>query len=231
MEFLSNLYNSLQGEDLKDYKVVIELDIGTHAGNGNNFLFVKDADADGKIIDMAQRHIEAQRSDGGVPFRTIDQLKNLADGSHAEKSAVIGADAIMNNYATYSAGSYAKLPFDKENPDTATGEDLSQIKTALENIRADLYSGIAPIQKYNTDGDFDGLEVSGNFNNIMNRIKRVDEALFNVGAALGAGAVLESIKEALPESDLTFSQKDNINYELSESSNTGSSPTLSSVKP
>ncbi len=210
---LTGLFDSVVSEKLSGYNTVVELDVGTHAGNGNVFLFVEDSDGS-EIIDLPESEIFRQNSNDSINYKTIDELKSMSSGYAANVAAVQGANTIMRNYSVYNDGAYGKLPFDLENPDTAISDDLPEIKIALENIRADLHSTAAPVATYTEDGDFDGLDLNENRYDVMEEIKVIEESLGNVDMALSASDTLNAINDALPESDLTHDQKQNVDVEI-----------------
>lgn len=223
---IKDLVNGLfGGADLKDYDVVVELDVGTHALSENPFLFVS-KDGVGEYIDMPKADIDAQKADGGITFKDVSDLKNDASGANATAAAVSGANVIMNNFGVYNAGEYGDLPFDLENPDTATAEDLQAIKYALENIRGDLINNTAPDVVYTDSGQLDSLTPQSNLEEIKASITATEAALVNVDAALGAEGILNSMEAGLQDSDLTTDQQGIVVEELSNDTAQGVVPAV-----
>ena len=228
-EYLENLVNAIFGDsDLKDYDVVVELDVGTHAVSNDPFLFVS-KDGVGEYIDMPKADIDAQKADGGITFKDVSDLQNDASGANATAAAVSGANVIMNNFGVYNAGEYGNLPFDLENPDTATAEDLQAIKFALENIRGDLINNAAPDVTYTDFGQLDSLTPQSNLEEIKASIAATEGALVNVDAALGAEGILNSMEAGLQDSELTTDQQGIVVEELSNDAAQGVVPAADAV--
>ncbi len=211
--FVSGLLNAIIREDLSDYDTVVNLDIKRNDGDVSIFV---EKNGDGKILGISKDDFDAQKHSDGVSLHTVEDLRYMSGDDYAKSVAVAGAKVIMDNYLTYSGGDYEKLPFDKADVSTAKVDDLSEIKIALENIRMGLYSGSMPTQKFTEDGDFDGLEVSDNLAESSRQINDVDVALDNIELSLSAGNTLNSLKQELDNSNFTFKERGNIDYELND---------------
>ncbi|MGH1377629.1 MAG: hypothetical protein ACRBB3_02295 [Alphaproteobacteria bacterium] len=230
-EYLENLVNSVfGGNDLKDYDVVVELDVGTHAVSDDPILFVS-KDGVGEYIDMPAKDIEAQKADGGITLKTISDLKNDSTGDSANAAAMAGADAIMDNIGVYNAGQYPDLPFDIENlKATVSADDLGDIKTALENVMGDLINNSIPDIVYTEEGRVDTLSPQGNVDDIHGKITTIEAALVGINASLNAENIIESMKSGLPDAELTNDQKGIVLEELGIDTDQGAAPNVGAVQ-
>ncbi len=232
-EYLENLVNSVfGGNDLKDYDVVVELDVGTHAVSDDPILFVS-KDGVGEYIDIPAKDIEAQKSDGGITLKTISDLQNDSSVASADAAAIAGAKVIISNLGVYNAGNYPDLPFDPESPETtASAIDLDDIKSALDTIRGDLINNASPDAVYTESADIelDYLKPKDNVEELQSKIEEVDNALFVIDETLGADDILNSMEEGLKDAELTTHQKSSVLEEIVSDAMQEMSPAVDAVQ-
>ncbi|MCB1783406.1 MAG: hypothetical protein KDI13_05370 [Alphaproteobacteria bacterium] len=140
--FCGNSFAAAADNDtLKGRAIVIEL--GATQNGGDKYLYVGDK-GKGEIQDIDPKELAFVKERKDVTVLPVGSLtsQNIEAAQHT--AAVDGANLIMDHYGVYSRGGYGRLPFDLEHPEKATSAMLPQIKGALQNIRADIYSGLAP---------------------------------------------------------------------------------------
>ncbi|GEM_PF-6698387 len=138
-EKLNNFFNettTVKSAEAQQATVIIPLGIKPpDIGNNNVMVFLGDENGGGKIAEMSSIIVVMNEGNNAVD---LSSMSKNGITQYQELAAKSGIDAMRSNFITYEAGANASLPFDPSKPENATVENLPQIKTALENIRADL---------------------------------------------------------------------------------------------